>query len=94
MGEEVEITYKKNRLNLVGFIVFCTIGILGLLVWALATEHNETVPKYTYEIPEWVKANAGWWSEGQISDEEFSFSFQWLIDHGIIKTEICTGRCL
>jgi len=37
------------------------------------------------EIPDWVKTNAKWWSEGQISDEEFTKAIEFLVKEGIIK---------
>lgn len=42
----------------------------------------ETPPEI--EIPDWVKNNAGWWSEGRISDDEFVQSIEWLIEEGIM----------
>ena len=36
-------------------------------------------------IPDWVKSNAGWWSEHLISDEEFANGLQYLIENGIIS---------
>ncbi len=37
-------------------------------------------------IPEWVKANAGWWAEGSIDDGSFVRAIQYLITAGIIET--------
>ena len=31
------------------------------------------------KIPKWVKNNAGWWSEGMISDREFVKAVEFLI---------------
>ena len=36
-------------------------------------------------IPDWVRSNAGWWSEYLISDEEFANGLQYLIENGIIS---------
>ncbi len=36
-------------------------------------------------IPDWVKNNAGWWSDGLISDEDFAGGLQYLIANGIIS---------
>lgn len=36
-------------------------------------------------IPEWVKANAGWWSEGRLSDSQYVEGLQWLIVNNIIQ---------
>jgi len=57
-------------------------------------ERITTPDRQNYKIPEWVKANAGWWSEGLISDTEFSYSLQWLFDHGYVTIEKCVGECI
>ncbi len=36
------------------------------------------------DIPQWIKNNAGWWSEGKISDDEFVRGIEFLIAGGII----------
>ena len=33
-------------------------------------------------VPEWVKNNAGWWAEGEISENEFLTGVQYLIKKG------------
>ncbi|MEM3007419.1 MAG: peptidase, partial [Candidatus Nitrosotenuis sp.] len=39
----------------------------------------------SYEIPSWIKNNAGWWAEGSITDNDFVQGIQYLIQKGIIK---------
>jgi len=39
-------------------------------------------------IPEWVKNNAGWWIEGEISDTEFTMALQYLVKTGIITVNL------
>lgn len=39
----------------------------------------------SYEIPSWIKTNAGWWAEGQISDSDYVEGIQWLIENGVIR---------
>ena len=36
-------------------------------------------------IPMWVRNNASWWSEGQLTDVEFANSLKYLISNGLIK---------
>jgi hypothetical protein len=38
-------------------------------------------------IPDWVRNNAGWWSERLISDKEFANGLQYLIVNGIISVK-------
>ena len=35
-------------------------------------------------IPDWIKNNAGWWSDGLIDDASFVSGIQWLISNGIV----------
>ena len=93
MGEIVTEKNEKPRFILLGFFIFIIIATLSFAVWFLMS--TETIEdKNSYIIPEWVKANAGWWSEGEITDEEFSYSLQWLFDNGLVEVKECTGRCL
>jgi hypothetical protein len=39
------------------------------------------------DIPSWVKTNAVWWGDGQISDSEFLSALQYLINNGLLKVE-------
>ena len=39
-------------------------------------------------IPQWIKGNAGLWSEGAISDSEFVHSLQYLVSEGILEIPI------
>ena len=36
------------------------------------------------EIPSWIKNNAGWWADGQLSDTDFVAGIKYLIDDGIL----------
>jgi len=36
-------------------------------------------------VPIWVKNNAGWWSEGKISDDDFISGIEYLIENNIIE---------
>ena len=36
-------------------------------------------------IPMWVRDNAAWWSEGQLTDVEFANGLKYLISNGLIK---------
>ena len=37
-----------------------------------------------YEIPAWIKNNAGWWATDQIDDSSFLQGIQYLVQKGII----------
>jgi hypothetical protein len=44
------------------------------------------------KIPSWIKTNAGWWAEGQISDNDFVQAMQYLIKEGIITIPATEGE--
>jgi len=37
------------------------------------------------QVPKWVKDNAGWWSEGLLSDDEFILAMEYLLKEGAMK---------
>lgn len=43
-------------------------------------------------VPSWVKATAGWWAAGDISDEEFVAAIRYLISEEIIVVEAAAGE--
>jgi len=55
------------------------IGIFGFTITATAADSS---------IPEWVKNNAKWWSEGSISEADYLQSLEYLINKGMINVPI------
>ena len=45
-----------------------------------------------YNIPDWIKNNAKWWSEGQIDDTAFVSGIQYLIQHGMMDVGNPNGQ--
>jgi hypothetical protein len=45
---------------------------------------QETTPQ-EISIPDWVRNNAGWWSAGQIGDNDFASGIEYMIKEGIIN---------
>lgn len=39
-------------------------------------------------IPSWVKTTAGWWSKGQVGDQDFVKGIQYLIQQGIMQIPV------
>jgi len=37
------------------------------------------------KVPDWIRNNAGWWADGQISEDDFVSGIKWLVENGIIK---------
>lgn len=44
----------------------------------------DTGPDDLTQIPDWVRGNAGWWSQGEIGDSDFVSGIQYLIKEGIM----------
>jgi len=40
------------------------------------------------KIPGWIKNNAGWWADGQISEDDFVNGIKYLVENGIIKSQL------
>jgi|GEM_PF-5032751 len=48
-------------------------------------EFVEEEVEQTFQIPKWIKNNAEWWYLGQLTDNEFTKSIEYLVKEGIIK---------
>lgn len=59
--------------------------LLAAIIPLLATAFAISVLADSSSIPEWVKNNAKWWSEGTISEGEYLKSLEYLITKGIIN---------
>ncbi|MGI0047136.1 MAG: carboxypeptidase-like regulatory domain-containing protein [Nitrosotalea sp.] len=60
------------------FAIFVTFFILATIFLPIA--HGDE-----YSIPSWVKNTAGWWSQGQVGDSDFTKGIQYLIEQGLVK---------
>ena len=64
------------------FSVIFTISIIGFLGFSITASAADSA------IPEWIKNNAKWWSEGSINDADYVKSLEYLMRHGIIDVPI------
>lgn len=48
-------------------------------------DYEPTVQEADLGIPQWIRDNAKWWSEGLITDEDYIAGLQYLIKQGILK---------
>ena len=53
----------------------------GELLWGYETSADSG----NLEIPQWIRDNAKWWSEGLITDQDYINGLQFLIKQGVIK---------
>lgn len=60
-------------------LTIALIGIVGFSITALAADSA---------VPDWIKNNAYWWSQGSISEAEYITSLEYLIINGIVQIPI------
>jgi len=48
-------------------------------------DYSGAVQTQEYQIPNWIRDNAKWWSEGLITDQDYINGLQYLIQQGILK---------
>ena len=60
---------------------------VSLLLFPLDLAHADSK---TNLVPKWVKHNALWWSQGEISDDDFINGMRWLVENRIIPVEDLT----
>ncbi len=70
---------KKFPKKLSLIFTITVIGIMGFSITALAANSS---------VPDWIKNNAQWWSEGSISEADYIKSLEYLIINGIIQIPI------
>jgi len=56
-------------------------------VWLYAFPETATQTSNLTEIPQWIKNNAAWWSEGTITDSDFLNGIEFLIQNNILKIQ-------
>jgi len=64
------------------FSIIFTISVIGFLGFSITASAADSA------IPEWIKNNAKWWSEGTISETDYIQSLEYLIVQGIIQIPI------
>ena len=69
--------HKKLLSIILGISLF---SIIAFSVNAIATENSS--------LPAWVKNNARWWVDGEISDSDYILSLQYLVSEGLIEMPI------
>ena len=67
---------------------------MKILLFALAFCIGMIIPSVFAEekVPDWVKNNAGWWSDNLISDNEFINAIEFLAKEGIIQVDTVAGE--
>ena len=64
-------------------IITMAVVVLGISVSFISVQGQQD-----YDIPQWVKNNAGWWADDSIDDESFVNGITYLIDSGIMEINI------
>jgi hypothetical protein len=71
-GEKFSYTFENQGV----FDYFCTLH--PWMIGTISVGTNDSV------VPDWVKNNAKWWSDGTISDEDFASGLEFLIKENVI----------
>jgi len=64
------------------FSIIFTISIIGFLGFSITASAADSV------LPDWIKNNAKWWSEGSITETDYIKSLEYLIVQGVIQIPI------
>jgi len=71
-----------GRVHLKKVALLIVILGLGLSVFAVNASGQSST------IPQWIRDNAKWWSQGAVSDSEYLQSIQYMISQGLIKIPV------
>ena len=66
---------KKALILTTIFVFACGITLSSIMAFA----------QEDYNIPEWIKNNAGWWATDQIDDASFVSGIKYMIENGIME---------
>ena len=66
----------KRQIILASIAVFAAIGVMSVPL--TQTAQAESL------VPDWIKSNAGWWSDGTLDDETFLNGIKYLVESGVI----------
>ena len=88
MNQDGHLPYLRCNLVITGGLLIISLLIIPHIQQSFADGFGgfNIIPNTEpTSIPSWIKNNAGWWSKGAISDDEFVRGIQYLISVGIIK---------
>jgi len=81
---ELTVTFPENDIMISGNLKDKTkSGIVWLYAFAEPIQNKEI----DSIIPQWIKNNAAWWSDGTITDSEFLTAIEFLIENDIMKIQ-------
>ena len=66
-------------------------GLIEVGPGGLKPSSNNSQPSSKISIPDWVRNNAGWWSDGAITDNDFASGIEFMIKESIIKVPPITS---
>jgi len=69
-------SHSDRKLFLVG------ISVAAILLFSINASGQSS------SVPDWVKNNAKWWSEGNIGESDYLSALEYLINQGIIKVQV------
>ena len=82
-------TQKKPFISLPHIILLSKLSFVLVLVMIIGISASiiSVQAQQDYDIPQWVKNNAGWWADGIIDDESFMSGIEYLVKEKIIQID-------
>jgi hypothetical protein len=81
---DLTVTFPESDITISGILIDKT---KSGRVWLYAFPESAATTNNLSEIPEWIKNNAAWWSEGTINDSDFLNGIEFLIQNNILKIQ-------
>ena len=81
---DLTVTFPESDITISGILIDKT---KSGRVWLYAFPESSATTNNLSEIPEWIKNNAAWWSEGTINDSDFLNGIEFLIQNNILKIQ-------
>jgi hypothetical protein len=50
--------------------------------------NSQSEPLFSTVVPDWIKNTALWWSEGNLSDDDFLNGIKYLLENGVIRVRV------
>lgn len=76
---------QTNGKSITKSLLLSGLIVMGFFVVTLSVLPYSTVSAQVNNIPQWIKNNAVWWGNSQISDSEFIKGMQYLVDNNILR---------
>ncbi|MDE1826489.1 MAG: hypothetical protein KGH83_02725 [Thaumarchaeota archaeon] len=81
-----KLAYQVDRDLVMKKLAIITLSLVMITFVAMGYSINASAQESS--IPNWIKNTARWWSQNQTGDSDFLMAIQYLIDHGMLHTQV------